>query len=170
MHPEEHADEVALAGGIGSGGAVVRVGDTVRRPIRPRSAAVAAFLRHLEAVGFEGAPRHLHLDKRAEVVAFIDGGAAVPALGGGQEALLLGVARLQRELHAAAATFTPPAGATWDRANLPDAGPGAIVCHNDLCVENVVVRDGRVVAFIDFSNTLPCRLLRLRVRIADRRR
>ena len=36
--------ELALPGGMGSGGAVVRVGDTVRRPVRGWSASVDAFL------------------------------------------------------------------------------------------------------------------------------
>ena len=35
------------------------------------------------------------------------------------------------------------------------SGSDALVCHNDLCVENVVVRDGRVVAFIDFDFAAP---------------
>ncbi len=29
------------------------------------------------------------------------------------------------------------------------------MCHNDLCVENVVVRDGRASAFIDFDFAAP---------------
>lgn len=151
-------EEVPLAGGMGSGGAVVRVGDTVRRPVRPHSATVAAFLRHLEAVGFEGSPRHLgHDDRGREVLTWIDGDVGVPPFPRwvADDDLLLGVARLQRELHAAAAGFAPHPDATWDRPNLPAPVPGAIVCHNDLCVENVVVRGGRVVAFIDFDFAAP---------------
>jgi aminoglycoside phosphotransferase (APT) family kinase protein len=151
-------DEVVLDGGMGSGGAVVRVGDTVRRPVRPFSAAVAAFLAHLEAVGFAGAPRHLGLDEQGrEVVTFIEGDVGTPPYPAwvGNEAVLLGVAALQRALHAAAATFVAPPGAVWDRPNLHDVGSDALVCHNDLCVENVVVRDGRVVAFIDFDFAAP---------------
>ncbi|HEU0245229.1 MAG TPA: phosphotransferase [Candidatus Limnocylindrales bacterium] len=151
-------EEVALAGGMGSGGAVVRVGDTVRRPVRSFTPAVAAFLRHLEAVGFDGAPRYLGLDEQGrEVLTFIEGQVGTPPYPAwvGDESVLLGVAQLQRSLHEAAATFVPPAGARWDRPNLPDARPGALVCHNDLCVENVVVRDGRVVAFIDFDFAAP---------------
>jgi hypothetical protein len=149
--------EIPLAGGMGSGGAVVRVGDTVRRPVRPHSATVAAFLRHLEGVGFTGAPRHLGLDSKGrEVLTFIEGDVGVPPFPDwvGDERLLLDVARLQRALHAAASTFVPPAGATWDRANLPDDA-STLVCHNDLCVENVVVRDGRAVGFIDFDFAAP---------------
>jgi aminoglycoside phosphotransferase (APT) family kinase protein len=150
--------EVTLPGGMGSGGAVVHVGDTVRRPVRPHSASVAAFLRHLEAAGFAGAPRHLGLDDRGrEVLTWVEGDVGLPPFPRwvADDALLLGVARLQRELHEAARTFTPPPDALWDRPNLPSPGPGAIVCHNDLCVENVVVREGRVVAFIDFDFAAP---------------
>ena len=43
---------------------VVRVGRTVRRPVRPHTPAVHALLRHLEAVGFDGAPRVLGVDAR----------------------------------------------------------------------------------------------------------
>lgn len=151
-------DEVPLAGGMGSGGAVVRVGDTVRRPTGPHSAAVAAFLLHLEAAGFDGAPRHLGRDERGrEILTFVLGDVALPPFPAwvGHESLLLGVARLQRALHDAARSFVPPPGAPWNRPNLPEPGPGAIVCHNDLCVENVVVRGGRVVAFIDFDFAAP---------------
>lgn len=151
-------DERPLPGGMGSGGLVVRVGDTVRRPVRPQSAAVAAFLRHLEAVGFDGAPRHLGHDERGrEVLTYVEGDVALPPFPAwaADDGLLASVARLQRELHAAARGFIPPSDAAWDRPNLPDPGPDALVCHNDLCVENVVVRDGRAVAFIDFDFAAP---------------
>ena len=48
-----------------------------------------------------------------------------------------------------------PATAVWQRANLPEPAPDAVVCHNDLCVENVGTRDGRAVAFIDFDFAAP---------------
>jgi len=147
-----------LPGGMGSGDAVVRVGDTVRRPVRAQTEAVAAFLGHLEAVGFPGAPRHLGYDEDGrEIVEFIEGAVGLPPFSAwvGDERLLVSVARLQRELHEAARSFHPPRDAIWDTANLPDPGPDAIVCHNDLCVENVVVRDGEAVAFIDFDFAAP---------------
>ncbi len=150
--------EQQLAGGMGSAGKVVRVGQTVRRPVRAQSAAVAALLRHLDTVGFEGAPRYLGTDDQGrDILTFIDGDVGLPPFPAwvGESSILVGVARLQRALHEAAATFEPPAEAVWDRANLPDPGPEAIVCHNDLCVENVVVRDGQVVAFIDFDFAAP---------------
>nr|WP_026876336.1 hypothetical protein [Jiangella gansuensis] len=47
---------------------VVRVGETVRRPVMPWSAAVQALLLHLEAVGFPYAPRFLGLDEHGREV------------------------------------------------------------------------------------------------------
>ena len=66
--------EEPLAGGFGNLGEVVRVGDTVRRPPRPSTLAVRALLLHLEAAGFDGAPRYLGTDEQGrEVLTFVDG-------------------------------------------------------------------------------------------------
>ena len=51
-----------LRGGYTNDGKVLRVGDTVRRPWRHTSRATAALLHHLEAAGFDGAPRFLGRD------------------------------------------------------------------------------------------------------------
>ena len=53
--------EVPLRGGRVTPG-VVRVGNTVRRPVTEASPFVARLLGHLERRGFAGAPRHLGLD------------------------------------------------------------------------------------------------------------
>jgi hypothetical protein len=53
---------------------VVRVGDTVRRPLKPNSPLIHALLTHLEAVGFTGAPRFLGIDAAGrEVLSYIEG-------------------------------------------------------------------------------------------------
>jgi hypothetical protein len=65
--------EVPLAGGDVTEG-VVRVGDTVRRPVGPHSPLVHALLTHLESIGFEGAPRFLGIDHAGrEVLSYVDG-------------------------------------------------------------------------------------------------
>src|ERR1700728_3875724 len=48
-----------LFGGTANRGRVVRVGDTVERPIAPCWPATHALLAHLAAAGFDGAPRVL---------------------------------------------------------------------------------------------------------------
>jgi len=53
--------EVPLAGG-NVAAKVVRVGTTVRKPVTVATPAVEAVLRHLQRVGFAGAPRALGRD------------------------------------------------------------------------------------------------------------
>src|SRR5262245_66544813 len=66
-------EEVPLLGGMSMRG-VVRVGDTVRRPVNANSDYVHGLLLHLEQRGFEGAPRYLGIDhKGREILSFIEG-------------------------------------------------------------------------------------------------
>lgn len=56
------SEEHPLVGGMDPAARVVRLGDTVRRPAGPSSAAVRSLLLHLQDVGFDGAPRFLGVD------------------------------------------------------------------------------------------------------------
>jgi hypothetical protein len=71
------------------------------------------------------------------------------------EPALVSVARLLRDLHDAAHGFDPRGG-TWDDS-LADPAGGTLVCHNDVCPENVVFRDGLAVALLDFEFAAPGR-------------
>jgi hypothetical protein len=51
-----------LTGGSETQG-IVRIGDTVRRPLRPFSLTVQAYLAHLRDAGFTGAPLPLGVDE-----------------------------------------------------------------------------------------------------------
>jgi hypothetical protein len=146
--------ETSLSGGLSNIGKVVRVGDTVRRPWGPHSPAVHALLTHLEAVGFDGAPRFVGRDQQGRaVLSFIEGEVGIPPFPAwvADEALLDSVAALHRRFHDAVHGFALPAGTVWDTTLTGDPTRATLVGHNDLCVENVVVRDGRAVAFIDFD-------------------
>lgn len=69
----ESESEQPLAGGWMTRG-LVRIGGTIRRPLHDRSAYVQAVLLHLEAVGFEGAPRFLGVDDEGrEILTYIEG-------------------------------------------------------------------------------------------------
>lgn len=144
--------EVQLPGGVANRGAVVRVGDTVRRPLRRTSPATHALLRHLADVGFDGAPRFLGVDGRGrEVLTFIPGTTVLPpypdwAL---TEEALASVAVLLRDYHRAVAGFEPAAH-DWPQSPPPPFA-GELVSHNDPNLDNVVFRDGRAVALIDFD-------------------
>jgi hypothetical protein len=148
--------EVVLPGGTANQGRVVRVGDTVRRPQSNTSPATHALLRHLEAVGFDGAPRFLGVDSdEREILTFIPGATAVPpypdwAL---TDAALVSVAELLRAYHRAVAGFDPTPYA-WP-SSPPEAFAGELVSHNDLNLDNVVFREGRAVALIDFDLASP---------------
>ncbi len=142
--------EVALSGGNVAVG-VVRIGGTVRKPVTPATPAVEAVLRHLEVVGFTGAPRSLGRDERGrQVLEYVDGPIAK---GQPMTATDLGrVGRLVRDLHEALASFHPPAEARWDVAIPPDRTE--LVCHHDLAPWNLVLGADRWV-FIDWDGAGP---------------
>ena len=140
-----------LPGGTANRGLVVRVGNTVRRPIAPCWPATHALLAHLSKVGFDGAPRVLTVGPATETLTYIDGQAAVPPLAEDTltDTALVSVAGLLRRYHLAAASFDP-AGHSWPRP-IPARFRTGLVSHNDAHPANLVFRDGRAVALIDFD-------------------
>jgi aminoglycoside phosphotransferase (APT) family kinase protein len=139
--------------------APVRVGDTVRRVAGSSAPAVRELLLHLEAVGFDGAPRHLGTDQQGrEVLSWIEGDVPLPPYPrwARTDQALVDLGALARRLHEATASFAPREGWAIDWAD-PRGGP--VICHNDLYPENVVFRDGRVVALVDFAVAAPGRPL-----------
>lgn len=140
-----------LCGGTANRGRVVRVGDTVVRPTAPCWPATHALLRHLDSVGFDGAPRVLSAGPATETLSYIAGRAAVPPLPDDvlTDEALVSVADLLRRYHRAAASFDP-AGYAWPRP-VPARYRTGLVSHNDVYPANVVFRDGRAVALIDFD-------------------
>jgi hypothetical protein len=148
--------EVPLLGGTANRGRVHRVRDTVRRPVRPTTPAIHALLRHLEEVGFDGAPRVLGVDDAGrEVLSYIPGQAVIaPAAGWGlTDAALRSVGELLRRFHDAVAGFDPSPYAWPDSPNPPFDRGG--ITHNDPNLDNVVFRDGQAVALIDFDLASP---------------
>jgi Ser/Thr protein kinase RdoA (MazF antagonist) len=157
--------EVPLEGGDVTEG-LVRVGATVRRPRQPSSASIAAYLRHLEAVGFTAAPRwHGVDDRQRDVLDYIEGDVpgSPPQAWSVTDAVLADLGPLLRRLHAASAGFIAPPDAVWFGDDLvidlpPDAAVDEVpelITHCDVTPQNVVFRDGRPVAVIDFDLTRP---------------
>jgi hypothetical protein len=106
---DDSEPEIPLLGGDVTEG-VVRLGDTVRRPVQANSPLVHALLIHLEKSGFDGAPRFLGIDaKGREVLTYIDGEVAGRPRPGwiADEDRLKSVACLVRAYDDAAATFQP---------------------------------------------------------------
>ncbi|MBA2718104.1 MAG: phosphotransferase [Chloroflexi bacterium] len=159
-------DEITLVGSMDPRSAPVRVGDTVRRAAGSSRTGVRALLLHLEAVGFDGAPRHLGTDERGrEVLSYIEGDVPLPPYPAWAmtEQALADLGALVRRFHEATATFASPPdpgwAMDWSDPTAGDASAGVVICHNDLFPENVVFRDGRVVALIDFAMAAPGRPL-----------
>lgn len=135
--------EVALKGGMSTRG-VVRVGDTVRRPVTERSAFVHDVLRHLERRGFDRAPRFLGIDERGRAMLTYVSGTVPRHVGGFQKEQWLAAATLLRLFH----------DATVD---CDVKGEHEVVCHGDPGPGNYVLRDGMPFALIDFDEARPGR-------------
>ena len=148
--------EVELVGGTANRGLVVRVGDTVRRPQSPTSASVHAVLRHLDDKGFDGAPRYLGEDASGrEVLSYVEGVVPVHPTPGWALAddVLVSVAELLGRYHEAVEDLDP--GPLPWHTTVPQAYRRGVVSHNDPNLDNVVFREGRAVALIDFDLASP---------------
>jgi Phosphotransferase enzyme family len=123
----------------------------VCRPTAPCWPATHALLAHLRAVGFDGAPRVLAAGPSVETLTYVDGQAAVPPLAEDTltDTALVSVADLLRRYHLAASSFDP-SGYRWPRP-VPARFRTGLVSHNDVYPANLVFRDGRAVALIDFD-------------------
>lgn len=146
-------------GGVADAGAVLRVGGHVDRPSNPHSATIHRFLHHVRSAGFGGASEPVSIDGERERVVFVPGDVPVPPYPAWSQSdtALASIAQLLRELHDASDGFDAADG-TWS-SELHDERPGArtVICHNDVCPENVVFRDGRAVTLLDFDYAAPGR-------------
>src|SRR6266496_4043744 len=124
--------ERRLPGGRSFG--AVRAGDEVRRPAQPWTATVHSVLRHLEDVGFDGAPRARGFDDQGrERLTFLPG----QTLGETRpwpdwlrcDDALRQVGAWLRRLHDATAAFRPAADAVWFTGR--PWQPGLVIAHLD---------------------------------------
>ncbi len=116
-----------------------------------------ALLRHLEAVGFEMAPRvaggGFAPDSR-ETLGYVEGKIQHPDVSSDDALFVLG--HQLRELHNASASLTPLLDAVWHpwfARDLPGDRP--VIGHGDLAPWNIIARQGAPVAFIDWDYAGP---------------
>ncbi len=153
------ADEEVLHGGIANAGAVVRVGEHVLRPANPHSTSIHRMLLALRGAGFTGASAPVGIDRDGrERLVFIPGDVAIPPYPAWaqSDAALASVARLLRQMHDASTQISLDAEAMWS-TEMADPLGGDVFCHNDVCLENVVFRDGVAVGLLDFDFAAPGR-------------
>jgi aminoglycoside phosphotransferase (APT) family kinase protein len=142
--------EVPLAGGDIN--LVVRVGETVRRPVGPKG--VQALLQWYEQAGFDGAPRFLGIDEQGrEVLSYVEGEPAFAPVPAGDE-VVEAIGRLLRRAHDAQAGFVPPEDAAWARQEADSEG-SEVIGHCDLFWTNVIFSDGVPAALIDWELARP---------------
>jgi hypothetical protein len=141
----------------GSVTTVQRIGDTIRRPVRRWTPAMHALLRHLEAVGFSGAPRVLGYDDQGrEILSLLPGEVArrpwPPVLH--ERRGIIALAGLLHDYHDAVSSFVPAPDAEW---YVPDVAwnPGQIVRHGDLGPWNSVWQGDRLIGLIDWDFAEP---------------
>ncbi len=158
--------EQRLAGGRNLG--ATRVGDTVRRQAAAQTPAVAALLRHLQAVGFTRAPRWVGIDESGrEVLTYLPGlttGSTRPwPAWARSDNALVQVGEWLRDYHAAARSFDPPADPHWFGGR-DELGPGEVVIHHDAAPYNVIWAPtpspgdpdaGQLVGFVDWDLAHP---------------
>ncbi len=145
-----------LDGGFDEGASLVD--GIVHRTGGAWTASVHALLAHLEAAGFEGAPRPLGVNAAGrEMVSFLPGetvGNARPwPAWTHSESALVDVAAWLRRYHAAVADFVPPTDARWREGET--WRPGLIVAHNDAAPYNAVWNADGLVGFVDWDMAGP---------------
>ena len=150
-----------LYGGVGNAGAVVRVGPHVLRPTNPNTRAIHALLAHVRAAGFDGVPEVVRIEPDGrERLVFLEGDVPIVAFPAWsqRDAVLASTAALLRRYHDATVGFAAPPGSTWS-TEMADPAPGEdpVLCHDDVCPENVVYRHGEAVALLDFDFAAPGR-------------
>ncbi|MFC8683140.1 phosphotransferase [Microbacterium ureisolvens] len=156
--PAMSQDTEPLGGGAVNDGRVLREGQTVRRPLPANAPTLHALLRFVRSRSDVEVPGPLRVEDRTEILTYVAGevGLSPYAPWVGTRNSLVTVATLLRRFHDATVGWQPPSDAAWSTAFADPAG-GSVICHNDVCIENVVFRDGSAAALIDFDFAAPGR-------------
>ncbi len=145
--------EEPLSGGTLN--AVVRVGDTVRRPAGGWTSAVHDLLRHVRSRGFDLAPEPLGIDENGrEILSYIPGTSVGWSLPWPElvrsDDMLVQIGDATGRYHRAVADFRPAGTIPW-QSGAAELGESQIVCHHDLAPYNSVIAGGRLVGIIDWD-------------------
>jgi Phosphotransferase enzyme family len=123
---------------------VVRVGETVRRPVGSRSAFVQQLLTHLASVGFDGVPTFLGIDEQGrEMLSFLPG-EPLPGTAILTDKQLRSAVDLLYRYHDAAAS-----------APRELRGTAETVVHGDVGPWNILWQGEAALALIDFDEARP---------------
>lgn len=145
----ESEKEIKLEGGNVSG--VYRLGNTVRRELKPESLKIHKLLKHLKHRNFSYSPQFLGIDEKdREILSFIEGEVgnypAQPYMW--SDNALKGIAQFLRHYHDAVSDF--PIDDSWQPLDLTPPNY-EVLCHNDFAIYNLVFKDEKPVGIIDFD-------------------
>lgn len=136
---------------------VIRIGNTIHRPVNRWTPAVHALLSHLERVGFSGVPRVIGFDElRREVLSLIPGEVALRPWPDVflQKQGLVDVGRFLARYHLAVRDFIPSEDTEWHVPGLR-WNAGDVIRHGDLGPWNTVWQDGALEGLIDWDFAEP---------------
>jgi thiamine kinase-like enzyme len=139
-YSEPDNEEIILGGGRTAKG-VVKIGNTVRKPVNKNSEYSRQVLQFLEKKHFNYSQRYLGKDEQnREIYAYIEG--YVPEdLGDTTDTQLHSFMKMVREFHDVSRDFV--------KSNT------LVLCHDDLSPCNVVFRDNHPIAIIDWKDVHP---------------
>lgn len=161
------AQEFPLIGDVGAQG-LVRIGNTVRRPLRPFSLAIQSYLAYIRQAGFTGAPEPLGVDEEGrEILSYVEGDIPCEPLPDwtAEKDVLVALAVLIRRLHEAARGWEAPPNTQWGvvpgsvaRRGVEAFSDGEpeIFSHRNYAPGRVVFRDGVPAALVNFDLAKPC--------------
>ena len=142
--------EIPLSGGNSNDG-IVRIGDTVRRTMKPERHSVHRVLSFLHSRGFESCPQFLGIDEQGrETLTYIDGDCSINPDFWQSERYLISAAKLLRSYHDAVAPFQIKESDLWE-FEYPDKSRHEVICHNDFAPYNLIYDETGFNAIIDFD-------------------
>lgn len=120
----------------------------------PWAPSVLSVLRHLERVGFRGAPRVVGTGYTADgrtALSFVPGASPHPRAWPDEEVWRVGA--LLRDLHNATASFALDLGAQWKPTWLRDIDLGGdmVIGHGDAAPWNIIGQGGRPEVLVDWE-------------------
>jgi len=138
---------------------VIRIGETVRRPLKKWSPTIHRLLKHLEENSFNWAPNFHGIDENnREILSYIPGETAVdfPRLRPYMmtDEVLCDIANTLKRFHDVSTSFKTDINDEW-MLSYPGSLPVEVICHNDFAPYNVVFSNGTVKGIIDFDTACP---------------
>lgn len=156
---EPDAEQVLGTWGSGTRASdATRANDIVMKSSGPWTPSVLALLRHLEAVGFAGAPRVVGEGYAADgrmTVSFVPGESPHPHAWADDKIGRVGV--LLRDLHDATSSFPVPPDTRWQSTWLHEVqtSDDIVLGHGDAAPWNIIGRHGSADALIDWEYAGP---------------